>query len=162
MFQEKTIDALKWIVGILNKKNIPYQISGGFSAKLYGSNRPLNDIDIDIPEKNFEDILDEVKPFIEYGPGRENDGKWDLCVMKLNFKDQIIDIGGAYETKISNKERTAWIACPVDFSKVKLMEVEGLSVNVMSPEDLIDYKQYLDGDHQVEDIEAVKKYLYSQ
>ena len=48
MFQEKTVDALRWIVGILEKKNILYQISGGFAAKLYGSSRPLNDIDIDI------------------------------------------------------------------------------------------------------------------
>lgn len=54
MFQEKTINALKWIIKILNSKNIPYQISGGFAAKMYGSIRPLNDIDIDIPEDNFQ------------------------------------------------------------------------------------------------------------
>ena len=38
-FDEKTIDALKWIVGILNKHNIPYRIGGGFAAKMYGSSR---------------------------------------------------------------------------------------------------------------------------
>jgi hypothetical protein len=41
-------NALRWIIGILDRHNIQYQITGGFAAKLYGSSREVNDIDIDI------------------------------------------------------------------------------------------------------------------
>ncbi len=159
MFQEKTIKALEWITEILKRKNIPYQISGGFAAKIYGSERPLNDIDIDIPEDKFESILAEIKPYITYGPDQLNDGKWDTKLITLNFKGQEIDIGGAFETKISNKKRTKWIPYPIDFSKSLKMKVEGLEISVISPEELIKYKQHLDGEHQTVDINAVKKFI---
>ncbi len=159
MFEEKTINALKWIIEILNRKNILYKISGGFSAKLYGSPRTVNDIDIDIPEGKFTEIIEEVKPYITLAPGHYQDGKWDMQLMTLNYNGQEIDIGGAESTKISNKERTEWIAVPTDFSRIKKVEVEGITLNVILPEDLIKYKQHLDGEHQLIDIEAAKNYL---
>ncbi len=159
MFQEKTINALKWIVEILNRKNIPYQISGGFAAKIYGSTRLLNDIDIDIPEDRFVDLVEEVRPYIVFGPKHYKDDKWDAYLMTLNFTGQEIDIDGAYEVKVSSKDRTEWVHIPVDFSKVNKMEVEGIVVNVISPMNLVKYKQHLDGDHQVEDIKAAENYL---
>ena len=62
VFEQKTIDALKWIVDIFNKYNIPYRIGGGFAAKIYGSPRPLNDIDFGISgislANSLTDILD--------------------------------------------------------------------------------------------------------
>lgn len=39
------------------------------------------------------------------------------------------------------------------------MEVEGIKINIISPEELIEYKQHLDGDHQIEDIKASESYL---
>lgn len=162
MFEEKTINALKWMVEILERKNILYQISGGFAAKIYGSTRPVNDIDFDIPEDRFKDVEKEVEPYIIKGPKQMNDGKWDLKIITLNYHGQEIDIGGAYEAKVSNKERTKWIPIPVDFSKVHKKEVEGIIISVVSPEDLISYKQFLDGEHQVIDIEAAKNYLRDQ
>ena len=162
MLLEKTINALKWMVGILNAKNIPYQITGGFAAKIYGSIRPLNDIDIDIPEEKFADILEEVKPYITFGPERLNDGKWDTMLITLDFNGQVIDIGGAYETKVSNKDRTEWISYPIDFSKSQEIKIEGIKINVISPEELIEYKQHLDGEHQIEDIKATENYLKNE
>ena len=44
----QTIEGLRWIVEILNRNHIPYQLVGGLAAKIYGSARDINDIDIDI------------------------------------------------------------------------------------------------------------------
>lgn len=83
--------ALEWIVGVLRKRQIPFQISGGCAAKIYGSQRELNDIDIDIPRDCFEKIIVDVKPFLIYGPSQYKDGKWDLYLMTLNYAGQEID-----------------------------------------------------------------------
>lgn len=151
--------ALKWIVGILEEKGIPYQISGGYAAKLYGSMRPLNDIDIDIPEKDLESIIENVQPYIVSRLQRYRDEKWDLDCMTINYQGQEIDIGGAYTTKITNKERIIWIPLITDFSKIKRIKVEDIEVSVISPEDLIEYKKELDGEHQLEDISAITEYI---
>lgn len=159
MLEKKTISALKWILGIINSRNIPYQISGGLAAKIYGSKRPLNDIDIDIPEEDFDKIIESVSPYIIYGPAYYQDGKWDLLLMTLNFNGQEIDISGAFEVKVSNKDRTAWIPIPADLSDIVDMDIEeGLTVNVSSPSRVIAYKQHLDGEHQKEDIDSMIEY----
>ncbi len=159
MLQKKTIDALEWIVNILNSKKIPYQISGGLAAKIYGSLRTLNDIDLDIPEDKFVEIYKEIDDYIKTNFQHFNDGKWDVDIITLNYKGQEIDIGGAYNTKVSNQNRTEWIAIPADFSKSLKLNIENIQINVMAPEKLIEYKKHLDGKHQLEDIEAVKKYI---
>ena len=114
--KRNTKQALEWIVGILRKHQVPFQISGGCAAKIYGSPRELNDIDIDMPENCFEKILVDVKPFIIYGPAQYKDQKWDLYLMTLNYAGQEIDIGSG-NAKISTKDRKEWISFDTDFSK---------------------------------------------
>ncbi|MFZ2072173.1 MAG: hypothetical protein WAV10_00610 [Minisyncoccia bacterium] len=152
---KNTEKAFLWIVNILNNKNIPFQISGGFAAKIYGSPRELNDIDIDIPDENFPDIYDGVKQYAIYGPEHYKDAKWDALLMTLNYEGQEIDITGATNGKISNKNKSAWLQYPCDFNKVIYKEVFGITVPVISKEDLISYKRELDGEHQIVDIESI-------
>jgi hypothetical protein len=65
---ETVRNALRWIIGILDRHNIQYQITGGFAAKLYGSSREVNDIDIDICEKEFQKILSDISHYLIDGP----------------------------------------------------------------------------------------------
>jgi len=67
---KNTENAFKWIVGILKKNNIPFQISGGLAARLYGSSRPLFDIDIDILDSSINKLAPLVQDYITYGPER--------------------------------------------------------------------------------------------
>ena len=147
--------ALIWITNILNSHKVPFQISGGLAAKIYGSPRPLNDIDIDIPDANFPDILEEVKPYITYGPEQYKNPKWDALTITLDYYGQEIDITGATKGKMSNKQETAWLPIACDFNKVVYKEILGVKVPVISKEDLINYKKELGGDHQLFDIEAI-------
>lgn len=158
-FPEKTLRALRWITEILERHSIDYEILGGFAAKIYGSSRELNDIDIDISEKYFPVILPEISEYITYGPARYQDGKWDLEVITLDYHGQEIDIGGTDTARISNKERTEWIAYSVSpFSPIDV-EVGGRKVKVFHPRKLINYKKELDGDHQLVDITAAERYM---
>ncbi len=156
---EKTINALRWIIAILNKNEIDYQISGGFAGKVFGSKRKLNDIDIDISKNNFDKILPEISEYIIYGPDHYIDFKWDLELITLNYKGQEIDICDSDNSLISNKEGTRWIHFSTNFSKTLDIDLNGIKIKVINPKDFLEYKKELDGKHQLEDIEAVKNFL---
>ena len=157
-----TAKALAWIVSILRQRQIPFQIPGGLAAKAYGSQRDINDVDIDIPDNRIPDILEVVQPYITYGPTRHRDKKWDCLLLTLNYEGQEIDISGAYSIKIHDDIRDAWIDSPTDFSKAIPMELFGLTVPVMPAEDLAKYKKMLEGEHQKKDIIAIEKWIRNQ
>jgi hypothetical protein len=149
---KKTENALRWIVGIFEKHAIPFQISGGYAAKLYGSDRPLADLDFDVPEEYFQKLIPEVKQYIVYGPQQYKDDSWDLLLMTLNYNGQEIDIAGAYEAKLFDKSTQTWITNRVDLSKALIKEMFGLQLPVMSKEELITYKKKLNRDVDEEDV----------
>jgi hypothetical protein len=157
-FEKKTTEALRWIIEIFNRHNVPYRIGGGFAAKMYGSPRPLNDIDFGILEKYFSIILPDISEYITHGPKRYKDAKWDCELITLDYHGQEIDISGTETIKMSNKEKTKWISLD-ETSETVDMNVEGIDIKVMNPEALVEYKKELDGEHQLVDIEAVEKYI---
>jgi len=159
LLEEKTTNALHWIIGILDKHKIDYQISGGFAGKIFGSKRELHDIDIDISKKFFGKILPEISTYIIFGPDHYVDAKWDLELITLNYNGQEIDISDSDSPLISNKERTQWISFQTNFSKTLDIDLNGIKIKIINPKDFIEYKKELDGEHQLEDIEAAKNYL---
>lgn len=155
----KLADALKWIVPILKKHEVPFQVSGGFAANIYGAKRPINDIDIDIPEDKMGILLSDIKQYITFGPGHYQDTKWDLKLMTLNYHGQEIDIGGAFNTIIFDEQNKAWIHCPAKLETAQTHVVFGVEVPVVHPQALIEYKKLLSGEHQKVDIAAVQEYI---
>jgi len=153
---DKTKVALFWISDILEIKKIPFQITGGLAAKIYGSPRPLNDIDIDIPTENIPNILEDLKPYIIYGPDYHfEDAKFRAPLITLNYNGQEMDITGATNSQMSNREETAWLPYPCDFRRVTHQEVFGRLLPVISREDLIAYKKEMVGEHHFVDVKEI-------
>lgn len=148
--------ALHWIINILNKINVPFQIAGGLAANIYGSNRPLEDIDIDIPEEFFSQIKDEVKDFITYGPSQFKDGTWDLMLITLNYNGQLIDLSGASNTRIFNKNTQNWQLCRVDFSKAVIKKCFNIDLPVIAKDELLFYKKIIARPVDLVDIEQIE------
>jgi hypothetical protein len=157
METKDTESAFKWIIHILQKHDIPFQIKGGFASRLYGVKRDLADIDISIPEDRYEDLIPYVKEFIVYGPEQYKDDEWDLKLMTLTYKDQDIDIAGAYEKKNFDKVNQKWVPTPHNLDNSVYMEVYGLNVPVITKEDLIAYKKLIQRDVDIFDVEALSK-----
>jgi hypothetical protein len=155
---ETVANALRWIIGILHRRAIEYQMTGGFAAKLYGSPRELNDIDVDICERDFKTILPDISDYVIDGPAHYNDGKWDGEFITINYRGQRIDIGGIDSLRITNKKRTEWIPYQRSYFDTLQIEVHGMMLKVLSPRKLIEYKKELDGKDQLIDIRAVEKY----
>ncbi|HLG76660.1 MAG TPA: hypothetical protein VKX46_09600 [Ktedonobacteraceae bacterium] len=82
---KKISEALDWIVSLLKRYAIPYQISGGLAARAYGATRPLVDIDLcaSLQESpHCQAFLAEIRPYLirEWGP-------YLLCRRDINASD---------------------------------------------------------------------------
>ena len=159
--QKKTLDALKWIIEILDKHQVPYRVGGGFAAHIYGATRPINDIDITFPGRYFPTIISEVSEYVVESFGHSVDKKWDCNGLTLDYNGQKIDMTDIDTLKMSNKEKTEWLQTKDNFRKYPnvIREVEGLKVSFIDPRDLAAYKKHLDGEHQILDVKAVEKYI---
>jgi len=136
-------EAFSWIVGILEKHCIPFQIAGGLAAIHYGATRDLYDIDIDIPEDLFETIIPDVSSYIVFGPSHFKDTVWDIYLLTLCYNGQLIDIGGAHQAKVFNSKNGLWESLNVDFSHTEKSNIYGKIVPVISKDELIKYKSIL-------------------
>ncbi len=154
MFKENTIEAFKWIIEILKRNNVVFQITGGFAAKLYGSERELADIDIDIEENRFDLILPEVKEYVIFGPEQYIDENWSLKLMTLKYHDQVIDIAG--EEKIFDHDQKKWVRQQDDFSNPTYVTLYGFTVPVIPEEKLINYKKRIARKVDIEDVKQLE------
>lgn len=155
--RRNTQESFRWIVDVLKKRNVPFAISGGLAASAYGSPRPLNDIDIDIPSSYFSAILSDIRPFITFGPKRFVDQRWDLELATLNHRGQEIDLGGSDTVRICDARTGNWVHMPTNYDEVVEMQLFGRCVPIVSAAELIAYKSMLSGAHQRIDIEVVLK-----
>lgn len=148
--------ALQWITDILKKYGIPFQITGGLAAIAYGATRPLEDIDIDIPEDQFDVFKNDVKEFIRFGPERFKSDRWDLLLMTLNYRGQEIDISGAYDTQILNASTGHWQKLQENLEMATVKNIFGLDLPVIPLEKLIHYKKALARDVDLMDIQEIQ------
>lgn len=157
----KTIKALHWIVGILDENNISYRIGGGLAAHLYGSGRPVNDVDISLSGKYFSTIVPLVKDYIVAGPKHYENEKWNCTTLSLEYDGQEIDLTDVDTLHMSNRNQTKWLRNKEIYDKHPDVEMsaEGVKVTLMHPRVLIEYKKELDGEHQETDIAAIEAYI---
>lgn len=134
--------AFHWIIGILKKHRVPYLIEGGLAAKIYGSRRELVDIDIVIPEKKFKNILTDVKKYIVFGPEQYRGEGFDIFLMTLKYRGQLIDVA-ASRAKLFNKKKKRWVNADDNLHKYRTKIVFGERVRIIPKKDLIAYKSKL-------------------
>lgn len=161
--EEKALNALKWIVGTLSENNIPYCIGGGMATYLYGSGRPVNDIDISVSGKYFSTIVPLVSDYIIAGPKHYKNDKWDCTTLSLSYEGQDIDMTDADTLMMSKLDGTGWIKNKEIYQKYPnvIKEFSGINVSLMDPRVLFEYKQELGGEHQEFDRKFLKEYIKS-
>jgi hypothetical protein len=148
--------ALKWIVKILKKRKINFEIRGGFAAKIYGSKRELADIDVEVKDvKDTETFFRDVKKYIVWGPKRYKDRNWDLLLLTLKYKGQYIDISGLGLIKIFNKKTKKWNKLGFNPSTSVKKEIYGIKIPVIPLQNLINYKKKLSRRVDLSDVKQI-------
>ena len=149
--------ALHWIVLLLQRNRVPFHITRGLAAHLYGAKRPVNDIDIGIPNSAFCQLLPEVCDYIVFGPDRYQDSTWDIHLMTLNYHGQEIDLTGTQDGLIFSKESGQWEKLTMNLGDVRMVEAFGLILPVQNARDLIRYKRKIAYDEakHLSDVEEI-------
>ena len=153
MFKAKA--ALTWIVDILDKYGIPYQVEGGLAANCYGSTRKLVDIDIFIPSFGFDKISKDVKGYVDFGPVFHTGTHWRLVYQILNYCGQQIEICDAGKAKYLDTRNNTWIKRDIDFTKAETIGIFGISTKVIPKDDLLEYKSRVNREVDIIDIDQI-------
>jgi len=151
---KNTEKAFLWIIDIIERNNITYKISGGFAARVYGVNRELADIDIEVSNKDISIVASEAKPFIKFGPAKYKDDNWDLELLTLIYEGQEIDIAGV-EAKIFNHATKEWENSFANLDNVNLIDVYSKIVRIETLDSLVTYKSKLARDVDLEDVKQL-------
>ncbi len=154
--EERIKRAFFWIVKILERLNIPYEFTGGFAAKAYGAPRPLNDIDLELPDELISKLAEETRPYIILGPERYVDDNWDLDVVTLKFENIEVDCAGI-KARIFNENTKLWEDLGSDLAQSEKREIFGRLVPVMPLKQLLAYKSKLLRDVDKQDLEFFSK-----
>lgn len=84
--------AIKYLIELFDKNNIPYQVTGGLAAICYGAKRPLYDIDIDVENKSIPLLQKLLKQYIVDDYHHYRDGFFDMYLIKLDINGVSVDI----------------------------------------------------------------------
>lgn len=148
--------AFAWIAGILNSHNIPFQVTGGLAAVVYGSTRPLADIDIDVPDEYLPTLAELLADQVVFGPARYRDREWDIMLLTANYAGCDIDLGGASGAKVFDRVARKWLPLGADLETAVRVKLFGVEVPVIAKEALIAYKRRIDREVDRMDITAME------
>lgn len=149
--------ALEWITGILTRLDIPYQVTGGLAANLYGASRDIHDIDIYVPGEAMGKLEEELQTYIEFGPTHYTDRHWDLVFMSLDYSGQKIEFADADRVHYFDSENRRWVRKSIKFEKSETKEFHGIEVPVMPRDQLIDYKRRLNREVDRQDLSEIEE-----
>ena len=132
-------NALAWIVEILQENRVPFSICGGLAANFYGSERPLNDIDLFVPDEYFSDVVEAgakyiSKPAQHYCEKAEG---WDLEYVQFIFEGVKIEVGNSKNAKVYDTSASRWHELIIDFQDTVKGKILGSEVSVMPVTDLV-------------------------
>lgn len=142
---EKVLNGLNWVIGILKSNNIQYQVTGGVAASFYGSTREIYDIDIEMSNKDVLKVFELCREYVTFRPSRYINENFNLFLMTLEYEGQLIDLCGTENMRIKGEHQD------VDLDQSVVID----GIYVVSKENLIKYKKLLGRDVDLMDIESI-------
>jgi hypothetical protein len=152
----RTKDAFVWIVRLLRKHDVPFQVTGGLAARVYGARRKLADIDLDVPDRAIGRIASLVRPYIVKGPYRYRVKPFDVLLLTLRYKGQEIDLAGADSTRLFDRQEKKWSFDKADLKRSTKKSLYGMRVPIIRKQELLRYKKSIARAVDKEDVRALE------
>jgi hypothetical protein len=148
--------ALSWIISLLARHGVPYQIVGGLAAQAYGATRPLVDIDLYVPYEQAQAALEEIRPSFVREPLPHLSPSWDLVYLALAYQGMYMEIGdSSANPRFYNRRDQRWESQPIDYARSNILTLYGVEAAVMPKAELIAYKAMLDREVDHQDIQEM-------
>ncbi|HEY9596344.1 MAG TPA: hypothetical protein V6D33_01580 [Cyanophyceae cyanobacterium] len=144
------LKALNVLVATFEQNSIEYQFTGGLAGNIYGSAWPLQDIDIDIAQRDIQRVIDIFKDYIIRPFSKFIDEEFELMLLTLEMDDVVVEINQAENSFIFRNGVRREL--DIDLSKREKKEFLGLEMYVQSLSDVIRYKQLLNRQADVSDL----------
>ncbi len=141
--QKSYVKTLKWIVNVLKRKRIQFNILGGLAAYAHGSKRMLVDIDLSMKNEDFQKLLPEVKEYVVEPPHVSKSENWECYYMELEKDGITIEIGGDKGCKFLDSKTGQWQTLGDELSKSTIKKIFGLELPIISKKELVEYKRKL-------------------
>ncbi len=152
------------IIPLLEKYDFRWVITGGFASHVYGVERPITDVDIDIDTSKdspaFKAFTGELKEFITEPLNHFVDQNYDNYNFEVTFDGVIFDFCPMKEMNIFDKETNKYIPFYANgFPDSEMVEWNGLKLPLLSKELVIKNKEMLvwQRESDFKDIEQLKK-----
>ena len=144
----KAVQALSFIMPILEKHNFEWVITGGFATLAHGVDRPLTDIDIDIrtskDSPEFEAFMSELHPYITQPLEHWVDQNYDNYNFEITIADVVIDMCPMKEMQV--KDKNTGIPAPFygeAMPETEWVDFEGLKLPLLSKTLIVKNKEML-------------------
>ena len=148
--------ALEWLVALLRRHDVPYQIVGGLAAQAYGAERPLVDIDLYVPMELLQSAMAELSPYLIRNSRPTQSAFWKLTYLALDYHGVPIQIAdSATDPRFYNRKDQRWEPQTIDYAASQRVTLYGVEVDVMPREELLRYKALLDREVDRADIQAL-------
>lgn len=156
MLTDSQKKVLKYIVETLKGNEVSFQVSGGLAAIVYGSNRPLNDIDIDVSRKDIKKVENLFKRYLIEPFFHLQNENFDIWIMTFEINGVRVDVTQAEESYFINKKGQK-IRMDAHPKNAKIIYIKGIEIPVEDKKDLIAYKKVIGREVDLIDIEQISK-----
>lgn len=156
MFTDSQRKVLLLLANTLKENKIEFQATGGLAAIMYGANRPLYDIDIDVYKRDVEKVRNLFSEYIveDWNNNIEGDtDNFDLWMMTLTVYGVPVDISQIEESRV-RAVGGEWVTQP-EIMEVEMRTIEGIELPVQNKRHLIAYKELIGRDTDLEDIRQI-------
>src|SRR3989338_2530426 len=147
-------EALKKVAQIFIENKIQFQISGGLAAIIYGAERSLYDIDVEVYKKDIQKVRDIFQKNISKDFYHLQDENFDLWLLTLDINRVPVDISQADECYLGDGKGKK-IRADADLLKSQFINFDGVKIPVANKMELISYKKILARDTDIVDIKQI-------
>jgi hypothetical protein len=144
----EAVNALKQTIPLLEKHNFMWVITGGFACYVYGVDRDITDIDIDIDtskdDPSFHSLLKELEPYITQPLEHYVDQNYDNYNFEATSGTQVVDICPMAQLRIFNKAIGSYELCYSNgFPPFEIISFDGMDLPLLSKTEIIKDKEKL-------------------
>lgn len=142
------------LVNTLYEHAIPFQVSGGLGAIMYGSSRELRDIDIEIYKEDCQRVQELFTGFIVEPFRHYIEEDFELWMMTLNIEGVSVDINQVEESYAFDRNGRRH-HLPDNLRDTEFKYIEDIKFPVQNKKNLVDYKRLCGRDTDLIDVEEI-------